>query len=93
MAIHTFQSGFRQNYSCNTALAHLTNSWLTTMNKSEVSGLVSLDIKKAFDLIDHNLLKKLSIYLKTSLSLPLFKSYLDNRMQWVFMALTPLKTQ
>ena len=54
------------------------------MNKSEVSGLVSLDIKKAFDLIDHDiLLKKLSIYLKTSLSLPLFKSYLDNRMQCV----------
>ena len=27
-------------YSCNTALARLTNSWLTAMNISEVSGVV-----------------------------------------------------
>ena len=71
--LHPFQSGFRRKYSCNTALARLTNSWLTAMNKSEVSGVVFLGLKKTFDVVDHHiLLKKLAIYLKNSSSLPFF---------------------
>ena len=54
------------------------------MNKPEVSGVLFLDLKKAFDLVDHDiLLKKLAIYLKNSSSLPFFKSYLHNRTQCV----------
>ena len=52
------------------------------MNKSEVSGVVFLDLRKASELVDHDiLLKKLTIYLKTSYSLSFFKLYIDNRMQ------------
>ena len=83
--LHPFQSGFRHKYSCNTALARLTNSWLTAMNKSEVSVVVFLDLKKAFDLVDHDILKKLAIYLKNSSSLSFFKSYLHNRTQCVLL--------
>ena len=80
--LHPFQSGFRRKYSCNIALARLTNSWLTAMNKSKVSEVVFLDLKKAFGLVDHDiLLKKLAIYLKNSSSLPFLKSYLHNRTQ------------
>ena len=68
--LYPFQSGSRRKYSCSTALACLTNSWLTAMNKSEMSGVVFLDLKKAFYLVDHDiLLKKLAIYLKNSCSL------------------------
>ena len=49
LLIHPFQSGFRCKHSCNTALVRLTHSWLTAMNRSEVSGVIFLDLKKAFD--------------------------------------------
>ena len=56
------------------------------MNKSEVSGVVVLDLKKALDLVDHDiLLQKLTIYLKNSSFLPFFKSYLHNRTQCVLL--------
>ena len=64
--LHPFQSEYRRKHSCNTALACLTNSWLTTINKYEVSGVVFLDLRKAFHVVDHDIpLKKLTIYLKT----------------------------
>ena len=44
--LHPFQSGFRRKYSCNTVLARFTNSWLTAMNKSEVSGVAFLDQRR-----------------------------------------------
>ena len=84
--LHPFQSGFRRKYSRKTALVRLTNSWLTAMNKSEVYGVVFLDLKKAFDLVDHDiLLKKLAIYLKNSSCLLFLKSYLHNRTQCVLL--------
>ena len=84
--LHPFQSGSRCKHSCNTALARLTHSWLTAMNKSEVTGVVFLDLKKAFDLVDHNiLLTKLASYLQNSSSLPFCKSYLENRTQCVLL--------
>ena len=40
------------------------------MNKSDVPGVVFLDLKKVFNLVDHDiLLKKFAIYLKNSCSL------------------------
>ena len=82
---HPLQSGFRRKHSCNTALARLTDSWLSAINRSDLSGDVFLDLKKAFDLVDHRiLLSKLSVYLNSSKSLPFLCSYLKNRVQLVF---------
>ena len=47
-------------------------------------GVVFLDFKKAFDLVDHDiLLQKLSLYTNKSKNLQLFDSYLKNRTQYV----------
>ena len=81
-----FSLFFRRKYSSNTALAHLTDSWLTAMaiNNSGASCVVFLALKKAFDLDDHDILfKKLTIYPKNSSSVPCFKSYLHNGTQCV----------
>ena len=59
---HPLQSGIRRKHSCNTALARLTDSWLSAINRSDLSRDVFWDLKKAFDLFDHRiLLSKLSI--------------------------------
>ena len=72
------------NYSWNTALVRLIRSWLTAMNRSEVSGVIFLDLKKAFGPVDHNMMYKLRCYLQNSSSLPFFKSCLQGRTQRVF---------
>lgn len=82
---HQLQSGFRSHHSCSTALARLSNSWLTAVNHSEVSADVFLDLRKAFDLVDHSiLLSKLSEYLNYSPTIRLFQSYLNDRRQSVY---------
>ena len=53
-----------------------------------MSCLDFLDLKKAFVLVDHDILsKKLAILVKNSCSRPLSKSYLDNRMHFLLLFL------
>ena len=78
------QSGFRRNYSCETALLKLIQDCYDCLNKKELVGLVSLDFRKAFDLVSHPiLLKKLQIYKFSCKSLDWFNSYLSERSQRV----------
>ena len=56
--LHPFQSGFRCHHSCHTALIRLCDTWLSAINKTQVAGAVFLDLKKAFDLVDHSILLK-----------------------------------
>ena len=82
--LYAFQSGFRPNFSCHTALTRLVDSWLININKKNLSGVVFLDLKKAFDLINHNiLLQKLRYYLLNESTVQLFRSFLTNRTQQV----------
>ena len=57
------QSAFRFGHSTETALIRNTDEILFQMDNDEVTGLVFVDFRKAFDVINHNLLlKKLSVY-------------------------------
>ena len=84
--LYTFQSGFREKHSCYTALVRLVDSWLDNCNNKKHTGAVFLDLRKAFDLVNHSiLLEKLSKYLKDDCTLALLKSYLSNREQYVYL--------
>ena len=62
--IHPLQSGFRPKHSCHTALARLTDTWLSAMDDGHMTGTVFIDLKKAFDLVNHTILiEKLKVYL------------------------------
>ena len=81
---HSYQSGFREYHSCQTALTRLTDTWLTALNKREMVGAVFLDLSKAFDLVNHNILmKKLAAYNINQTTLTLIRSYLTGRNQCV----------
>ena len=82
--LHKTQSGFRSQHSCETALIHMTDSWLNAMDNENMVGVVLIDFKKAFDLVDHQiLLSKLELYGFASENLLWFNTYLTHRQQQV----------
>ena len=57
------QSGFRPKFSTQSALLNVTDNWLSAMDRGELIGVVMIDLKKAFDTVDHLiLLHKLKLY-------------------------------
>ena len=81
---HELQSGFRKGHSCNTALTSMCNSWLSSINESLVCGAIFLDFRKAFDLVNHDILsQKVNLYTNNTNTSNLITSFLDNRSQQV----------
>ena len=56
--LYSFQSGFRTKHSCHTALTRLVDTWLASVNQSQLTGALFLDLSKAFDLVNHKILLK-----------------------------------
>ena len=82
--LHPAQSGFRTGHSCQTALINIVDKWLQAMNDGEFNIAVLLDLKKAFDVVDHEILiRKLEIYGCNENTIVFFKSYLSSRTQQV----------
>ena len=77
------QSGFLRLHSTVTCLLKNTDDWYNGMDLGRLVGLVFIDLKKAFDTVDHNILcKKLELYGLQQRELSWFKSYLSNRKQF-----------
>ena len=51
-----YQSAYRPNFSCETALVKLMNDLLWSMENQEVTALMAIDLSAAFDTVDHNVL-------------------------------------
>lgn len=78
------QSGFRQSYSCTTALLNITDDILEATDNGKSTALVLLDYSKAFDTIDHELLFAVLYHLGFSNNaVQLFKNYFYKRSQRV----------
>ena len=78
------QYGFRENRSTSLALMELTEDITQSLDERKHTIGVFIDLKKAFDTIDHKiLLKKLSHYGLRGKSNDWIKSYLESRKQYV----------
>ena len=76
------QSGFRAIHSTVTALLEATDAWAYNIDIGKINAVIFLDLKKAFDTVDHQiLLSKLKNYGIFGNSFKWFESYLDNRIQ------------
>ena len=76
------QFGFRKFHSTASALLDCTNDWYVNLDRKMFNLVVLIDLKKAFDTVDHQiLLRKLELYGIKGQALTLLKSYLTNRKQ------------
>lgn len=77
-----YQAGFRKNNSCETAIQTVLVNWKKALNEKKYVVAVFLDLRRAFETIDHQLLlKKLNKIGCDGTVLKWFRSYLSVRKQ------------
>ena len=78
--LYDYQSGFRKNHSTDTCLSFLNDKILKGFDDGLLTGMILINLQKAFDTINHDiLLKKLSIIGFSDHTVKWFQSYLSNR--------------
>ena len=79
-----WQFGFRPGHSTTHPMVHFLNKISTALNKKQHTISIFCDLKKAFDTCNHKILiSKLEKYGIKNIELTWFKSYLENRKQFV----------
>ena len=77
------QFGFRTNFSTTLAIVDVITFCFNNIEKKPYSGLVILDLAKAYDAVNYILLKKLKHYGIRDIACQFFKPCLTNRSQIV----------
>ena len=84
--LYKFQSGFRKNFSTDSCLVHLSDFIINGMDKGLHTGMILIDLQKAFDTLDHDiLLEKMECLTFKKPVIKWFKSYLSNRKFFVLL--------
>ena len=79
-----FLCGYRKGFSAQLALISLIENWKKILDKNGFAGAILMDLSKAFDTINHDLLlAKLNAYGLSKDALLLLENYLSNRWQKV----------
>ena len=77
-------TGFRKSHGTQNSLVVMLEKWKRALDKGEYFSPLFMDLSKAFDTINHDLLiAKLKVYGFSEKALKLMKSYLKNRKQKV----------
>ena len=81
--LYKYQFGFRKNHSTEHALVEIVDQIRFSIDNSQLTCGIFIDLSKAFDTVNHDiLLGKLEHYGIRGNALNLFKSYLSNRKQY-----------
>ena len=87
--LYSYQSDFRANHSKDTCLSQLTDMILNGAENGKRTGIILIDLQKAFDTLDHNiLLDKMKCIGFPDKTIKWFHSCLTNRV--VFVLLGPV---
>ena len=79
------QSGFSRGRSCNTALQNITDDIIGAIDQGKLTVLILLDYSRAFDTLNHEILKSMYGYAGFSNeATTLLTNYLHGRMQAVY---------
>ena len=64
--LYCYQSGFRKFHSNDTCLSYLNDKILKGIHHGLMTGLILIDLQKAFDTVDHEILLKKMVHLQFS---------------------------
>ena len=74
-------TAYRKRHKCKTTLLTLIEDWKQAVNSKQLVSVLSTDMSKAFDSLNHSLtIKKLEAYGFGGRSLNLMQSFFDNRL-------------